>query len=283
MTETVRVGSEPTAIAVGEGAVWVGNGGDGTLVRIDAGTRRVSQTIEVGRSPSALAIARGSLWTTALASPESHRGGTLRLMWPPEGQLPCRCAEPLAYDSSQSWWLASLVYDGLVGYRRIGGAGGATLVGNLASEAPEPTPDGKTYVFKLRRGLRFSDGTAVGPEDFRHSLERLLRLNADEPSYLLRGHTRSPRMQDPPSQLRPLEGHRDRPHRTDDRDPPQGARRRVPPQAHAPAVGEDLGRAARSRSVATSLRCSAGSATRAPCAPSRPPLTSPPYSNHLHR
>jgi YVTN family beta-propeller protein len=183
VTETLPVGIEPTAIAAGEGAVWVANTGDRTLGRIDPSTRRVTETIEVGGNPSALAIADGSVWTTALASPASHRGGRLRLMWPAYGpSIQCRCADPIAYANDQSWWLASLAYDGLVAYRRVGGAAGARLVANLASEVPEPSADGRTYVFELRRGVRFSNGAPVRPEDFRHSLERFLRLDIDAPS-----------------------------------------------------------------------------------------------------
>ena len=52
----------------------------------------------------------------------------------------------------------SLAYDGLVGYRRVSGAAGATIVGALATDAPRPSHDGRTYVFTLRRGLRYSDG-----------------------------------------------------------------------------------------------------------------------------
>jgi YVTN family beta-propeller protein len=183
VTEALGVGTEPSAIAAGEGAVWVANGGDGTLARIDPDIPRVTKTIEVGGNPSALAVADGSVWTTALASPETHRGGTLRLKWPKYAPIAaCRCVDPIAYANFQSWWLAALAYDGLVAYRRVGGAGGARLVANLASEVPEPSADGRTYVFELRRGIRFSNGAPVRPEDFRHSLERFLRLDVDAPS-----------------------------------------------------------------------------------------------------
>jgi peptide/nickel transport system substrate-binding protein len=71
-----------------------------------------------------------------------------------------------------------------VAYRRVGGAAGATLVGGLATRAPQPSRDGRTYVFTLRPGLRYSDGTPVQPEDFRASMERFLRVTADEfPGY----------------------------------------------------------------------------------------------------
>ena len=38
---------------------------------------------------------------------------------------------------------------------------------------------GRTYTFQLRPGLRFSDGTPVRPEDFRASIERIVRLAAE--------------------------------------------------------------------------------------------------------
>jgi peptide/nickel transport system substrate-binding protein len=69
-----------------------------------------------------------------------------------------------------------LSYDGLVAYRRVEGAAGAAIVGALATAAPAPSRDGRTYTFTLRRGLRFSDGTPVRPEDFRTSIERFLRV-----------------------------------------------------------------------------------------------------------
>jgi YVTN family beta-propeller protein len=183
VTDTLPVGAEPTAIVAGEGGIWVANGGEGTVARVDPGPRHVGEKIEVGGSPSALAIAEGSVWTTAVAPRASHRGGTLRLLWPNIGPASCRCVDPIAYDDVQSWWLTSLAYDGLVTYRRVGGSGGATLVGNLAFDVPSPSADGVTYVFELRSGIRFSDGAPVRPEDFRHSLERLLRLNPTGSDY----------------------------------------------------------------------------------------------------
>ena len=72
--------------------------------------------------------------------------------------------------------MLSLAYDGLVAYRRIPGAGGSTLVADLAASVPQPSDGGRTYTFQLRPGLRFSDGTPVRPEDFRASIERVVRL-----------------------------------------------------------------------------------------------------------
>ena len=53
----IDVGDEPEGVAVGAGAVWVANAGDGTVSRIDPATRRVVKTIEVGNSPFGIVVA----------------------------------------------------------------------------------------------------------------------------------------------------------------------------------------------------------------------------------
>jgi peptide/nickel transport system substrate-binding protein len=58
-------------------------------------------------------------------------------------------------------------------------------VGALATSAPAPIDGGLTYVFTLRPGLRYSDGRAVRPEDFRASMERFVEVTrgTDLPSF----------------------------------------------------------------------------------------------------
>jgi YVTN family beta-propeller protein len=177
VTSTVEVGAEPAALAVDDQGVWVASFGDGTLSRLDPDTGEADELIEVGGGASGVAITNGAVWTSVLASRESHRGGTLRLSWEPHEFRCRRCVDPIDYDNLQLWELASLAYDGLITYRRVGGAAASTLVGNLATDIPEPSADGRTYVFELRSGIRFSNGESVQPEDFRSSIERLLRVN----------------------------------------------------------------------------------------------------------
>jgi YVTN family beta-propeller protein len=174
---TVRVGGEPTAVAAGAGAVWVAGGEDGTIARVDPETTEVVERIHTGNSPSAVTVAGGRVWATAGAPQATHRGGTLRVLIPsvPPKELPIDWLDEDAY-IWQSAEVTSLAYDGLVGYRRVSGAAGATIVGALATDAPRPSHDGRTYVFTLRPGLRYSDGSLVRPEDFRASMERFLRI-----------------------------------------------------------------------------------------------------------
>ena len=177
VTGTVRVGGEPTAVAAGDGAVWVAGGEDGTIARVDPETTEVVERIHTGNSPSAVTVAGGRVWATAAAPQATHRGGTLRVLVsssPPNALSIDWVAEyGYRWEAAQA---TSLAYDGLVGYRRVSGAAGATIVGALATDAPPPSHDGRTYVFTLRRGLRYSDGSPVRPEDFRASMERFLQI-----------------------------------------------------------------------------------------------------------
>ena len=50
--QTIGVGNGPTAVAIGEGSIWVANSQDGTVSRIDPATSSVSDTIgDVGTKP----------------------------------------------------------------------------------------------------------------------------------------------------------------------------------------------------------------------------------------
>jgi YVTN family beta-propeller protein len=62
LVANVDVGSTPTGVAVGEGAVWVTNASDGTVTRIDPATRTVRQTIRVGSAPTGIAVGAGAVW-----------------------------------------------------------------------------------------------------------------------------------------------------------------------------------------------------------------------------
>ena len=180
VTDTVHVGGSPVAVAAGLGGIWVADAGTGAVIRIDPRTRRVSRRIAVESAASALTLAGGSVWAAATASRASHRGGTLRYESAP---FDCNCFDPASYGGTD-WAELSLVYDGLVAYRRIPGVGGSTLVADLAASLPQPSDGGRTYTFQLRPGLRFSDGTPVRPEDFRASIERVVRLTGRfEPFY----------------------------------------------------------------------------------------------------
>jgi peptide/nickel transport system substrate-binding protein len=71
--------------------------------------------------------------------------------------------------------------DGLVALAQASGA--AQLVPDLATAVPVPTDGGRTYVFRLRPGIRYSTGVPVRASDLRRGLERLYSLNSQQALY----------------------------------------------------------------------------------------------------
>ena len=170
-----RVASGIASIAVAGDSVWAASPQAGRVYRLDPASGRVAGSIEVGSSPTALtAGSSGPLWVTALPQATAHRGGTLTISTP---MSRCGCLDPAFVFEPNEWRLLTTMYDGLVAYRKVGGAGGATLVPDLARQLPVPTQGGRVYRFELRAGIRYSDGTPVRAGDVRASFERMLKLN----------------------------------------------------------------------------------------------------------
>jgi YVTN family beta-propeller protein len=62
LQRAIQTGTEPAAIAVGAGAVWVANAGDGSVSRIDPRANAATRAITVGDAPVALAVGAGAVW-----------------------------------------------------------------------------------------------------------------------------------------------------------------------------------------------------------------------------
>src|SRR5262249_54078312 len=56
------VGSAPSNVTTGEGAVWVLDANDLTISRIDPETRKVTRTFSSGRTPTDLAVGAKAIW-----------------------------------------------------------------------------------------------------------------------------------------------------------------------------------------------------------------------------
>jgi YVTN family beta-propeller protein len=179
---TIEIGSSADAVAVAaSGDVWVASGLGGTLVRIDA--RGGGPTvIDVGSRPTALAASAATLYVGLRPSGASHAGGTLRVLYP---RLPLHLDTALAYLPPE-WSIVALTNDGLLGWKRVGGAAGGELVPDLAVALPSISDDRRTYTFQLREGIRYSDGRPVKASDVRYSFERLWRLRPGPSSDALR-------------------------------------------------------------------------------------------------
>jgi YVTN family beta-propeller protein len=171
---TINVGDGPSVLSATPQAVWVANEFDGTVARIDARSGAWLR-YAVGSSPRGLASDGKRIWlATGAFGSTAHSGGTLTVAGRPVpgdfvGIDPANVYIQFALQAERP------VYDGLVGMREIGGLAGQTLVPDLAVALPRPSPDGRSYTFTIRSGIRYSSGREVLAEDFRRGLARALR------------------------------------------------------------------------------------------------------------
>jgi peptide/nickel transport system substrate-binding protein len=78
----------------------------------------------------------------------------------------------------EGWSIMWNVYLPLLGYKHVNGPDGATIVPYLAQDLPKVTDGGKTYTLTLRKGIKYSDGTAVKASDFKASIERDFKVDS---------------------------------------------------------------------------------------------------------
>jgi peptide/nickel transport system substrate-binding protein len=86
--------------------------------------------------------------------------------------------DPAVYAQASATQFTGLAYDTLVTFAKTSGPNGLRLVPDLALQVPAPTAGGTTYSFRLRPGIRYSDGRPLRANDFRRTFERLFRVGS---------------------------------------------------------------------------------------------------------
>jgi peptide/nickel transport system substrate-binding protein len=133
------------------------------------------------KSTSTSAGGSSSASTSSASSAESGvgtRGGTLITL---ANAAPSGSPDPQVNYTLQEWQFLIITHDGLVGFKRAGGADGTKIVPDLATAVPTPTDNGRTYQFTLRPGIKFSNGKAVTGQDVKATFERLFKIG-DSPN-----------------------------------------------------------------------------------------------------
>jgi peptide/nickel transport system substrate-binding protein len=130
-----------------------------TTVAIGCGSSSDGDSASVGKQGGSITIAQGS-------QPDS--------------------LDPAVAYTSNSWEPLWLVYTPPLTYRHAEGAEGAELIPGVATALPKVSADGKTYSFKIRKGLKYSDGSPVAANDFEHAVKRVLNLESGG-TYLFEG------------------------------------------------------------------------------------------------
>jgi class 3 adenylate cyclase len=104
----ITVGSRPTGIVAGAGAVWVTNYADRTVSRVDLRRGVVVATPAVGGTPTGVAFGAGSVWiTTGFGLQSGASGSVVRLIaannqLAPPLELPSG-AQGIAFDDASFW------------------------------------------------------------------------------------------------------------------------------------------------------------------------------------
>ena len=178
---TIPVASGPTALTTAGGSVWVADQYAGRIARIDSADDRVVMSVPVTGEPTSLTVTGNRIWTGVTAGAGSHRGGTLTIESPgalTSASVTNATIDPAFYDLASNPQFTGLAYDALVGFQQSPGAAGLRLVPDLALSIPTPTDGGRVYAFRVRPGIRYSDGQLLRAGDFRRGIERLFRVGS---------------------------------------------------------------------------------------------------------
>ena len=116
----------------------------------------------------------------------AHRGGSARLV----AKAASGTLDPHVNYTQHYWQLYQSVYDGLVAFRKGGGADSLVIVPDLAEALPTPQNGGKTYVFKLRPGIKFSNGKDLTTDDVVASFQRIFKVSSPTSGTFYNGHCR---------------------------------------------------------------------------------------------
>lgn len=116
-------------------------------------------------------IAVGAGWnagTGRIVRPSTTRGGTLRLV---------SAADVDSLDPARTyyvwvWLLNRMLNRTLMAYPTDAGPAGLTPVPDLAAGPPEVSDGFRTWTYRLRRGVRYHDGTEVTAQHVRHGVQR---------------------------------------------------------------------------------------------------------------
>ena len=111
-------------------------------------------------------LAGATMWLGASAAQAQTQGGTLVIAWP-------AIQEPASLDGhidpyQSTWMFNSLVADPLV-ILAPDGSYQPALATSWSS-----TPDGREWIFKLRSGVKFQDGTTFDAAAVKYNFDRVM-------------------------------------------------------------------------------------------------------------
>jgi peptide/nickel transport system substrate-binding protein len=93
--------------------------------------------------------------------------------------------DPVMFQTTQAYQALQQIYTPLTTYKHEEGDAGQQLIPGLATGLADVSADGKTYKYTLRKGLKYSDGSAVKASDVENSIRRLIHLAGPYSSFFM--------------------------------------------------------------------------------------------------
>ena len=111
-----------------------------------------------------------STWTTLAGAETPKTGGILKFVVPDE---------PPSFDGHRETTFALIhpiapFYSVLIRVDPENPASATAFVCDLCTEMPKPTDGGKTFTFKIRKGVKFHDGSALTAKDVHASFQHII-------------------------------------------------------------------------------------------------------------
>ncbi|MFG2001339.1 ABC transporter substrate-binding protein [Spirillospora sp. NPDC048911] len=104
----------------------------------------------------------------AIVNPSDAKGGTLQMLR--TGDFDSTDPGNMYY--ATAWNFSRLYARTLVTFKSVGGQGNLEITPDLATGLGQPSKDLKTWTYKLRPGIKFSDGTPVTSKDVKYAVAR---------------------------------------------------------------------------------------------------------------
>ncbi|GAA2730902.1 ABC transporter substrate-binding protein [Actinocorallia aurantiaca] len=130
-----------------------------------AGLTGCGDSSESGTSASG---AKADLANTAVANPSEKKGGNLSFAMSSDWDSP----DPGDTYYAFSWNFARYYARSLVTFKEEPGVANLQVVPDLAETLGTPSDGGKTWTYKIRKGVKYDDGTEVKAQDVKYAVER---------------------------------------------------------------------------------------------------------------
>src|SRR6187402_1587060 len=128
--------------------------------------------LSLATSALALMLAMPPANAEETLDPNAKQGGAITITYKDD----VATLDPAIGYDWQNWSMIKSLFDGLMDYE----PGTTNLKPDLA-ESYEIAPDGKTFTFKLRHGVKFHNGREMTADDEKYSLDRVTNPKTQSP------------------------------------------------------------------------------------------------------